>query len=47
VPLGRSVLFTPTYQLVQELLAAKRDLVLPRALAKLDAFDLIVLDDIG
>ena len=44
---GRSVLFAPTYQLVQELLAAKRDLELPRALAKLDAFDLIVLDDIG
>jgi len=44
---GRSVLFTPTFRLVQELLAAKRDLVLPRALAKLDAFDLIVLDDIG
>lgn len=44
---GRSVLFAPTYQLVQELLAAKRDLELPRALAKLDAFDLLVLDDIG
>jgi DNA replication protein DnaC len=44
---GRSVLFTPTYQLVQELLAAKRDLVLPRALRRLDAFELLVLDDIG
>lgn len=44
---GRSVLFAPTYQLVQELLAAKRDLALPRALAKLDAFDLLILDDIG
>jgi len=44
---GRSVLFAPTYHLVQELLVAKRDLVLPRALAKLDAFDLLVLDDIG
>jgi DNA replication protein DnaC len=44
---GRSVLFAPTYQLVQELLAAKRDLALPRALTKLDAFDLLVLDDIG
>ena len=44
---GRSVLFAPTYQLVQELLAAKRDLALPRALAKLDVFDLVVLDDIG
>jgi DNA replication protein DnaC len=44
---GHSVLFAPTYQLVQELLAAKRDLELPRALAKLDAFDLLILDDIG
>jgi DNA replication protein DnaC len=44
---GRSVLFTPTYQLVQELLAAKRDLVLPRALRRLDAFELLILDDIG
>jgi DNA replication protein DnaC len=44
---GRTVLFAPTYQLVQELLAAKRDLALPRALAKLDVFDLLVLDDIG
>ena len=44
---GHAVLFTPTFQLVQELLAAKRDLVLPRALRKLDAFDVIILDDIG
>jgi len=44
---GRSVYFTPTFRLVQELLAAKRDLALPRALAKLDAFDLLILDDIG
>ncbi len=47
VEAGHSVLFSPTYQLVQELLAAKRDLQLPRALRKLDAFDLIILDDIG
>ena len=44
---GRSVLFAPAYVLVQELLAAKRDLVLPRKLRKLDAFDLVILDDIG
>ena len=44
---GRSVLFAPTYQLVQGLLAAKRDLALPRALARLDVFDLLILDDIG
>jgi DNA replication protein DnaC len=47
VHVGRSVLFTPTYQLVQELLAAKRDLQLPRALRRLDVFDLLILDDIG
>ncbi len=44
---GYSVLFTPTFRLVQELLLAKRDLQLPRALKRLDAFDAIVLDDIG
>lgn len=44
---GHSVLFSPTFRLVQELLAAKRDLELPRALAKLDAFELLILDDIG
>lgn len=47
VQAGHSVLFTPTYQLVQELLAAKRDLVLPRALRRLDIFELLILDDIG
>ena len=41
------MLFAPTFRLVQELLAAKRDLTLPRALARLDAFDLLILDDIG
>lgn len=44
---GRSVFFAPTYEVVQHLLAAKRDLALPRALRKLDVFDLVVLDDIG
>ena len=44
---GHPVLFSPTFRLVQELLAAKRDLALPRALQRLDAFDLLILDDIG
>ncbi|MCA9607008.1 MAG: IS21-like element helper ATPase IstB [Myxococcales bacterium] len=44
---GHSVLYTPTYQLVQRLLAARRDLALPRALRQLDGFDLVILDDIG
>ena len=47
VEAGHPVLFTPTYQLVQELLSAKRTLTLPRALRKLDLFDLIILDDLG
>jgi DNA replication protein DnaC len=40
---GRSVLFAPAYRLVQDLLAAKRDLALPAALRKLDAFELLIL----
>lgn len=44
---GHRVLFAPTFRLVQELLAAKRDLELPRALRKLDAFAVLILDDIG
>ena len=44
---GRSVLFTPAYRLVQDLLAAKRDLELPRLLRKLDYIDLIIIDDLG
>jgi DNA replication protein DnaC len=47
VEAGQSVLFSPTFQLVQELLAAKRDLDLPRALRRLDLFDVVILDDIG
>ena len=44
---GHSVLFTPTFRLVQDLLAAKRDLKLTRALRALDSFELLILDDIG
>jgi DNA replication protein DnaC len=44
---GHSVLFTPTFRLVQDLLVAKRDLKLPRALRKLDLFDVVILDDLG
>jgi DNA replication protein DnaC len=44
---GYRVLFTPTYALVQRLLAAKRDLRLERELALLDAIDAVILDDIG
>ena len=44
---GRSVLFIPAYRLVQDMLAAKRDLDLPRMLRKLDNFDLLIIDDLG
>ena len=44
---GRSVLFIPAYSLVQDMLAAKRDLDLPRMLRKLDNYDLLVIDDLG
>lgn len=44
---GHRVLFTPTFALVQRLLAAKRDLRLEKELAVLDGFDAVILDDIG
>jgi DNA replication protein DnaC len=47
VQLGHQVLWTPTATLVQELLAAKRDLRLPQLLARLDRFACVFLDDIG
>ncbi len=44
---GHPVLWTSTATLVQRLLAAKRDLRLPQALAQLDRVAFLVLDDIG
>ena len=44
---GHRILFSPTYALVQRLLAAKRDLRLERAMAALDRFEAVILDDIG
>ena len=41
------MLFIPAYRLVQDMLAAKRDLELPRMLRKLDNFDMLVIDDLG
>ena len=35
------------HRLVQDLLAAKRDLALPRQLRKLDNYDFLLLDDLG
>ena len=47
VEAGHSVLYVPAYRLVQDLLAAKRDLDLPRRLRKLDNFDFLLLDALG
>jgi DNA replication protein DnaC len=47
VGLGHPVYWTSTAALVQQLLAAKRDLRLPQELAKLDRFACVFLDDIG
>lgn len=44
---GHHVLFTPAFALVQQLLAAKRDLRLEKALAALDRYDAVIVDDIG
>jgi DNA replication protein DnaC len=44
---GHRVLFAGTGDLVQRLQAARRDLRLPQELAKLDRFDLLILDDIS
>jgi DNA replication protein DnaC len=44
---GRQVLFTTASSLVQELLAAKRDLRLNALLKRLDRFESIVIDDIS
>ena len=44
---GRRVLFTHASDLVQQLQAARRDLQLEAAIAKLDKYHLLVLDDIS
>jgi hypothetical protein len=44
---GKRVLFTRCSDLVQRLQAARRDLKLPQELAKLDRFDLLILDDLS
>jgi len=44
---GRRILFTPCNLLVQDLLAAKRDLSLAKALKRLRRYDALLIDDIG
>ncbi len=43
----RRVLFSPTYQVVGQLLRAKRDLELERALRRRDYYEVLILDDLG
>jgi len=45
--LGKRVIFYPSVLLIQELLQAKRDFMLPKYLKRLDKFDAIIIDDIG
>lgn len=44
---GYRVLFSPAFKLVQRLLLARRELCLERELKRLDAYDAVILDDIG
>lgn len=44
---NKRVLFRPTFKLVGQLLAAKRDLRLEAELKKLDRYEVLILDDIG
>jgi DNA replication protein DnaC len=44
---GRRVLFTRCGDIVQRLQAARRDMRLPQELAKLDRYDLLILDDLS
>lgn len=44
---GRRVLYMRTSELVQRLQAARQSLQLPQALARLDRYDLLILDDIS
>ena len=44
---GYAVLFVPAFKLVQRLLVAKRELATDKELRRLDAFDAVIVDDIG
>lgn len=47
VEAGAKVLFARTTDLVQKLQVARRDLVLKAAIARLDRFDLLILNDLA
>jgi DNA replication protein DnaC len=44
---GRRALYVPCCLLVQELLAAKRDLALPRMIKRIARYEAILIDDLG
>jgi DNA replication protein DnaC len=44
---GCTLLFTPTFKLVQQLLVAKKNLRLEAELKRLDRYRVVILDDIG
>ena len=44
---GRRALYTTSSLMVQELLVAKRDLVLPQALKRMGRYDAVLIDDLG
>lgn len=44
---GYTALFIPAYHLVQQLLMAKRELILDQALQRLDRYDVVLVDDLG
>ena len=44
---NKSVLFIPTFKLVEKLLKAKKELTLEGTLKRMDRFDVVILDDIG
>jgi DNA replication protein DnaC len=44
---GRTVFFSSTNLLVQELLLAKRELKLPKVIKKLSRYEALILDDLG
>lgn len=44
---GYPLLYTPTFKLVQQLLAAKKELRLENELKRLDRYPVVILDDIG
>lgn len=47
INIDKRIFFTPCSLLVQDLLVAKRELILPKVLKKLSKYDALLIDDIG